>query len=165
MNGKKRTYEPRIFEGRVMLPEEQEQIHMQLLTSKRLEVSDSMRKLILEEWPELAHKLAPKADRGLEADMVASSIAELEAEVARLHNAQLQLEAELEDARQNVREAHEALRELEASEDSDSNLLTVANATLRQAEERERETTDALAVATERREAAEIQLAEAKGQD
>ena len=60
MTDKKRTYEPRIFEGRVMLPEEQEQIYMQLLTSKRLEVSDSMRELILEEWPELAHKLAPK---------------------------------------------------------------------------------------------------------
>jgi hypothetical protein len=41
------------FGGR--LPEEQEQIYMQLLTSKRLEVADSMRELILEEWPELAH--------------------------------------------------------------------------------------------------------------
>jgi hypothetical protein len=47
MTEKKRTYEPRIFEWRAMLPEEQEG-------------SDSMRKLILEEWPELAHKLAPK---------------------------------------------------------------------------------------------------------
>jgi hypothetical protein len=37
---------------------------MQLLTSKSLEVSDSMRKLILEEWPELAHKLAPKRPPG-----------------------------------------------------------------------------------------------------
>ena len=43
-----------------MLPEEQEQIYMQLLTSKRMEVTESMRELILEEWPELAHKLAPK---------------------------------------------------------------------------------------------------------
>ena len=43
-----------------VLPEEQEQIYMQLLTSENLEVSDSMRKLILDEWPELAHKLAPK---------------------------------------------------------------------------------------------------------
>jgi hypothetical protein len=60
MIGKKRSYEPRIYEGRVMLPEEQEQIYMQLLTSKRMEVTDSMRELILEEWPELAHKLAPE---------------------------------------------------------------------------------------------------------
>ena len=44
-----------------MLPEE-EQIYMQLLTSKRMElVTGSMRALILEEWPELAHKLPPKA--------------------------------------------------------------------------------------------------------
>jgi hypothetical protein len=57
---KKRTYEPRIFEGRVMLPEEQEQIYMQLLTSTHFEVTDAMRELILEEWPELAHKLVPK---------------------------------------------------------------------------------------------------------
>jgi hypothetical protein len=53
MKGK--MYEPRIFEGRIMLPEELERIHMQLL-----KVTDSMRELILEEWPELAHKLAPK---------------------------------------------------------------------------------------------------------
>ena len=65
MNGKKRTYEPRIFEGRVMLPEEQEQIYMELLTCKRMEsVSDAMRELILEEWPELAHKLPPKKPHG-----------------------------------------------------------------------------------------------------
>jgi hypothetical protein len=64
MTGRKRTYEPRIFEGRVMLPEEQEQIYMQLLTTKCLEVTDSMRALILEEWPELAHKLAPKTPQG-----------------------------------------------------------------------------------------------------
>ena len=62
MIDKKRTYEPRIFEGRIMLPEEQEQIYMQLLTSKRMGfVSDAMRELVLEEWPELAHKLPPKA--------------------------------------------------------------------------------------------------------
>jgi hypothetical protein len=49
MIAKKRTYEPRIFDGRVMLPEEQEQIYMQLLMSKRMEfVTDSMREVILE---------------------------------------------------------------------------------------------------------------------
>jgi hypothetical protein len=62
MAPKNHVYEPRIFEGRVMLPQEQEQIYMQLLTSKRMEfVTHSMRALILEEWPELAHKLPPKA--------------------------------------------------------------------------------------------------------
>lgn len=65
MNGKKRTYEPRIFEGRVMLPEDHEQIYLQLLTFKRMEsVTDTMRDLILEEWPELAHKLPPKRPHG-----------------------------------------------------------------------------------------------------
>jgi hypothetical protein len=65
MTAKRRTYEPRIFEGRVMLPEEQEQIYTQLLMSKRMEsVTDSMRELILEEWPELAHKLPPKPPQG-----------------------------------------------------------------------------------------------------
>jgi hypothetical protein len=35
MTAKKRTYEPRIFEGRVMLPEEQEQIYIQALGGYR----------------------------------------------------------------------------------------------------------------------------------
>jgi hypothetical protein len=64
MTDKKRTYVPRIFEGRVMLPEEQERIYLQLLTSNGWEVSDSMRELILDEWPELAHKLAPRKPPG-----------------------------------------------------------------------------------------------------
>jgi hypothetical protein len=57
---KKRTYDFRILEWQVVTPEEQERICMQLLTSERLEISDAVRKLILEEWPELAQKLAPK---------------------------------------------------------------------------------------------------------
>ena len=50
----------RILDWQVFTPDEQERLYMQLLTSERLEVSDTVRKLILEEWPELAHKLAPK---------------------------------------------------------------------------------------------------------
>jgi hypothetical protein len=57
---KKRTYDFRIVEWQVFTPEEQERIYMQLLTSESLQVSNATRKLILEEWPELAHKLAPK---------------------------------------------------------------------------------------------------------
>ena len=57
---KKRTYDFRIVEWQVFTPEEQERLYMQLLTSESLEVSDAMRKLILEQWPELAHKLASK---------------------------------------------------------------------------------------------------------
>jgi septal ring factor EnvC (AmiA/AmiB activator) len=94
--------------------------------------------------------------------MVASSIAELEAEVARLHNGQLQLEAELESAREDVRQAREALYELLAGEDPDSNLLVVANATLRRVEKRECDVNGALAAAAEQRKIAEVQLAEAR---
>jgi hypothetical protein len=61
----KRIYDPRIFEGRVMLHEEQEQIYQLLLKSGPLEeVSASMRRLIEDEWPELAHKLPPKKRSG-----------------------------------------------------------------------------------------------------
>jgi hypothetical protein len=58
MTPPKRTYDFRIVGWQVFTPEEQERIYMQLLTSQNVEVSDAMRKLILEEWPELAHKLA-----------------------------------------------------------------------------------------------------------
>jgi hypothetical protein len=60
----KRVYEPRIFESRVMLSDEQEQqLYKELLESERIElVSDSMRELIEDVWPELAHKLPPKED-------------------------------------------------------------------------------------------------------
>jgi hypothetical protein len=59
-----RVYEPHIFEGRVMLPDEQEQqLYKELLESERIEVvSDSMRELIEDVWPELAHKLPPKEE-------------------------------------------------------------------------------------------------------
>jgi hypothetical protein len=57
----KRVYEPRIFEGRVMLPEEQEQIYEEITQFERMEyVSPTMRELIMDVWPELAHKLPPE---------------------------------------------------------------------------------------------------------
>jgi hypothetical protein len=61
MSPAKRIYEPRIFEGRVMLPEEQEQIYEEISKFERMEyVSLPMRELILDVWPELAHKLPPE---------------------------------------------------------------------------------------------------------
>jgi hypothetical protein len=60
----KRTYDFRILEWQVFTPEEQERIYMQLLTSESVEASDATRKLILEQWPELAHKLSPKRPPG-----------------------------------------------------------------------------------------------------
>jgi hypothetical protein len=56
MSPSKRIYEPRIFEGRVMLPEEQEQIYEE----SRAHVVRPMRELILDVAPEQAHELPPE---------------------------------------------------------------------------------------------------------
>jgi hypothetical protein len=57
----KRIYEPRIFEGRVLVPEEQEQMYEEIIKFERMEyVSPQMRELILDVWPELADKLPPE---------------------------------------------------------------------------------------------------------
>ena len=58
---KKRIYEPRGFQGRMMQQKEFEQLHKELLKFDRLEVvSDDMRELIEDVWPELVHKAATK---------------------------------------------------------------------------------------------------------
>jgi hypothetical protein len=52
----KRVYEPRIFDGRVLFPE-QEQIHEEISKFERMEYgSPPMHELIMDVWPELAHK-------------------------------------------------------------------------------------------------------------
>jgi hypothetical protein len=57
----KRTYAPRIVSDHIMVQEDFEQLHKFLLETESLsEVSDDMRKLVEEEWPELVHKLPPK---------------------------------------------------------------------------------------------------------
>jgi ferric-dicitrate binding protein FerR (iron transport regulator) len=59
------TYEPRIFGGRVLLPEEIERIHEEILGFEKIEaVSDPMRELIEDLWPELAYKLPHKEAAG-----------------------------------------------------------------------------------------------------
>jgi hypothetical protein len=61
MSPAKRIYEPRIFEGRVLMPEEQEQIYEEITKFERMEyVNPPMRELILDVWPELADKLPPE---------------------------------------------------------------------------------------------------------
>jgi len=58
---KRRQYQPRVFEGRVIDSDEIEHIHKQVLEFDSIEiVTDSMRELIEDLWPELAHKLPPK---------------------------------------------------------------------------------------------------------
>jgi hypothetical protein len=56
-----RTYEPRIFEGRVMLPDENARVQRKCSHSSASRLSpNSMRELIEDLWPELAHRLPPK---------------------------------------------------------------------------------------------------------
>jgi hypothetical protein len=58
----KRTYAPRIIADHIMVQEDFERLHKFLLETEGLsEVSDDIRELVEEEWPELLHKLPPKA--------------------------------------------------------------------------------------------------------
>jgi hypothetical protein len=58
MTKKRRTYQPRVFEGRIIMSDEIERIHKEVLKFERIEaVSDPMRELIEDLWPELVHKL------------------------------------------------------------------------------------------------------------
>ena len=57
----KRIYAPRIISDHMMVEEDFEWLHKSLLETESLsEVSDDMRELIEQEWPELVHKLPPK---------------------------------------------------------------------------------------------------------
>jgi hypothetical protein len=57
----KRIYAPRIISDHIMVQEDFERLHKFLLETERLsEVSDDMRELVEEEWPELVHKLPRK---------------------------------------------------------------------------------------------------------
>jgi hypothetical protein len=60
----KRIYALRLVSDHIMVQEDFERLHKFLLETEGLpEVSDDMRKLIEEEWPELVHKLPPKASQ------------------------------------------------------------------------------------------------------
>jgi hypothetical protein len=57
----KRIYLPRIISDHIMVQEDFERLYKFLLETDDLsEVSDDMRQLIEQEWPELVHKLPPK---------------------------------------------------------------------------------------------------------
>ena len=57
----KRIYAPRIISDHMMVEEDFEWLHKFLLETENLsEVSDDMRELIEQEWPELVRKLPPK---------------------------------------------------------------------------------------------------------
>ena len=57
----KRIYAPRIISDHIMVQEDFERLHKFLLETEGLsEVSDDMRELVEEEWPELVYKLPPR---------------------------------------------------------------------------------------------------------
>ena len=57
----KRVYAPRLISDHIMVREDFERLHKFLLETEGLsEVSDDMRQLVQDEWPELVHKLPPK---------------------------------------------------------------------------------------------------------
>jgi len=63
MTKKKPRYESRVFDGRIIHSAEIERIHREVLDFKHIEaVSEPMRELIEDLWPELANKLPPKAN-------------------------------------------------------------------------------------------------------
>ena len=55
-------YEPRIAAGRMMLPAELQRIHSSLLNdTMTATISEEVRAVVESLWPELLHKLPPKA--------------------------------------------------------------------------------------------------------
>jgi hypothetical protein len=63
MTKKKPRYESRVFDGRIIHSAEIERIHKEVLDFKHIEaISEPMRELIEDLWPELANKLPPKAN-------------------------------------------------------------------------------------------------------
>jgi len=63
MTKKKPHYESRVFDGRIIHSAEIERIHREVLDFKHIEaVSEPMRELIEDLWPELANKLPPRAN-------------------------------------------------------------------------------------------------------
>ena len=60
----KRIYAPRIISDHIMVQEDFERLHKFLLETECLsEVSDDMRELVEEEWPELVQKLPLKVSQ------------------------------------------------------------------------------------------------------
>jgi hypothetical protein len=59
-----RIFEPRIVSDHIMVQEDFERLHEFLLDTEELpEVSDDIRELVEQEWPELVHKLPPKVSQ------------------------------------------------------------------------------------------------------
>jgi hypothetical protein len=58
---RRRIYKPRIVADHVMMQEDFERLHKYLREMKDIsEIFDDLRKVVEDEWPELARKLPPK---------------------------------------------------------------------------------------------------------
>jgi hypothetical protein len=57
---RRRVYAPRVFDGRIIMSDEIGRIKEFLEFECFEAISDSMRELIEDLWPELVHKLPPK---------------------------------------------------------------------------------------------------------
>jgi hypothetical protein len=65
MTKQRRVYNPRIVGGKVMMPADLKRLHKYMLEIEGIDhISDEMRAVVEELWPELAHKLPPKRPRG-----------------------------------------------------------------------------------------------------
>jgi hypothetical protein len=61
MTKKRRLYPPRIVGGQVMTPADLRRLHKYMLELERADyISDEMRAVVEDLWPDLAHKLPPK---------------------------------------------------------------------------------------------------------
>jgi hypothetical protein len=62
---KRRTYLPRIVGDKVMMPADPKRLHKYMREVEHIGIiSDEMREVVEDLWPELAHKLPPKTQRG-----------------------------------------------------------------------------------------------------
>jgi len=62
---KRRPYLPRIVGDKVMMPAALKRLHKYMLEVEHIDhISDEMRAVVEELWPEVAHKLPPKEPRG-----------------------------------------------------------------------------------------------------
>jgi hypothetical protein len=62
---KRRTYLPRIVGDKVMMPADLKRLHKYMLDVEHIGIiSDEMREVVEELWPELTHKLPPKRPQG-----------------------------------------------------------------------------------------------------
>jgi hypothetical protein len=65
MTKKRRVYKPRLVGEKVMMPADLKRLQQYMLEIEGIDhISDEMRAVVEELWPELAHKLPPKKSQG-----------------------------------------------------------------------------------------------------